>query len=157
MKTLPDRVEDVVIAWSGLTGFPTSTGLSVLWANSAHSTTIPFQPQAVMTLITRLQSEFQNQGPDLRDLSEFKPGSFAPPGTIDTVDDLVSAILFAPQATPHAVIAGFALDAAKQEFVNAIADEVAKRLKQSEAGPTTLSGAKAKKQNGGANPKDSDK
>lgn len=128
MKPLPDRVEDVVIAWCGITGFPTSIGLSVLWSNSVDASTVPF-PQAIMKLIPRVQSEF-HAGQDARDLSGLNPGRFAPAGTIDTVDDLVSFVLFAPKATPHALILGFAHDDARQEFVNAIADEVVKRLQQ---------------------------
>lgn len=145
MKTLPDRVEDVVSAWCGLTGFPTSTGLSILWGNGGQAATVPFQPQAVMNLITLLESEFQNSGPDGRDLRGFKPSLFAPAGAIDTVDDLVSAVLFAPHFAAHGLLAGFAHDQARSEFVNAIADEVAKRLKPSPAKKPAVKRTSAKK------------
>lgn len=125
MKTLPDRVEDVVVAWSGIQTFLTKTPLSVLWGKSAQGATVPF-PQAASILIEMLQTEFRPPAPDARDLSDLNPQSF---GKTDTVDDLVDKVLWAPRPTEaHAFIMGFAHPKAQTDFVNAIADEVVKRL-----------------------------
>lgn len=55
-------------------------------------------------LISKLQEEFRSPKPDVRDLSAWNPDSFAPGGSIDTVDALCGAVMFAPvPAAVHAV------------------------------------------------------
>ena|ERR1700676_2903552 len=127
--TIRDRVVATVKTWCGFGGFNTATSLAVLWGQSSQASSIPFKPQAVSDLISKLQNEFSPPKPDARDLSNWNPSSFAPGGSIDTVDDLVSAVMFAPVPAPvHAFIGGFAHDGAKSEVVNAIAAEVVRRL-----------------------------
>ncbi len=130
MKNLPDRVEDVVIAWSGITEpFSTQTPLATLWSKTGQAHTTPFQPQAVTKLISMLQDEFQHSKPDARDLSGVLPTDFKPPGAIDTVSSLVLAVMFAPTfAMSHALALGLAHPAGRAHFVNAVADEVVNRL-----------------------------
>src|ERR1035441_9874678 len=97
MKNLPDRVEDVVIAWSGITKpFSTQTPLARLWSKSGQAHTTPFQPQAVTKLKSMLQDQFQPSRPDARDLSGMLPTDFNPPGAIDTVSSLALTVMFAP-------------------------------------------------------------
>ena len=101
--TIRDRVVATVKNWCGFGGFNTGTSLAVLWGQSSQAASIPFKPQAVSDLISKLQTEFSPPNPDARDLSSWNPNSFAPGGTIDAVDDLVSAVMFAPvPATVHA-------------------------------------------------------
>src|SRR5579862_4666377 len=99
--TLGDRVLNIVEAWVGFSGFDTGESLAVLWVKSSHASSVPFKPQAVMDLSSRLQTEFRS-GPDSRDLTRLNANSYAPGGSIDTVDDLVNAVMLAP---PGAVAA----------------------------------------------------
>jgi hypothetical protein len=152
--TIRDRVVATVKNWCGFGGFSTGTSLAVLWGQSSQAASIPFKPQAVSDLISKLHTEFNPPKPDARDLSSWNPDSFAPGGTIDTVDDLVSAVMFAPVPAPvRAFIGGFAHDGAKSEMVNAIADEVVRRLRPPKAGlkdrPEKRGGGKPRRKAGG--------
>jgi hypothetical protein len=102
--TIRDRVVNTVAAWDGFSGFDTGESLSVLWSKSADGSTIPFKPQAVMILSGKLQTEFRS-GQDARDLSRLNANSYAPGGSIDTVDDLVNAVMLAPPAVAVAAMA----------------------------------------------------
>ena len=102
--TLRDRVVDTVAAWAGFSGFDTGESLSVLWSKSTQGSTIPFKPQAVTILSANLQTEFRS-GADARDLSRLNANSYAPGGSIDTVDDLVNAVMLAAPAVAVAAMA----------------------------------------------------
>ena len=104
--TIRDRVVATVKTWCGFGGFDTSISLAVLWGQSSQADSIPFKPQAVSDLISKLQCEFRPPKPDPRDLSAWNPNSFAPGGTIDTVDALCSAVaLLHVKPAVHAVAA----------------------------------------------------
>ena len=130
MKNLPDRVEDVVIAWSTITEpFSTQSSLETLWNKSGQAQTTPFQTEGVSKLISMLQAEFQSSQPDARDLSGMLPTDFKPKGAIDTVSSLILAVMFAPTfALSHALALGLAHAAGRAQFVTAVADEVVNRL-----------------------------
>ncbi|MGO9259411.1 MAG: hypothetical protein ACLQU1_24315 [Bryobacteraceae bacterium] len=59
---------------------------------SPHSA-IPFQPDGVEDLLEKLRSEFKTPGEVRKDTSGLTPHSFKPDGDIDTVDDLVRAVV----------------------------------------------------------------
>jgi hypothetical protein len=81
-----DRVTDVVLAWAGLAELPDdSDQLKVLWTDA-----VAFQPDAVDQLILALKNEFTN--PPSIDV-ELTPPDFNPPGKINTVADLATAVL----------------------------------------------------------------
>ena len=127
--SIRSRVSNVVKAWSQTTGFASSDSLSTIWGRGPQASSIPFPTPALLTLITLLQHEFAGTGDDSRDLSGLGPGRFAPSGTINSVDDLVSAVDFSPTGV---VQENFLLSAHPQShihLVNAVADEVERRLR----------------------------
>ncbi len=121
------RVENQVQIWSQVT-FKSSEALSTIWNRGPQASSIKFPQPAVLTLIPLLQHEFAT-GEDSRDLSQFDPNRFKPPGSIDTVDDLVNAVAFSSHG-PASVLALTAHAQPHVALVQAIADEVEKRLKR---------------------------
>ena len=94
MPTIEDRVSGTVAIWAGiLEDFALEIPLSVLWLTGPLGKTLPFHPQAVSALISRLQNEFSPARPDPRDLGFLIPSTFAPAGGIDTVADLVHQVM----------------------------------------------------------------
>jgi len=125
-ESLSDRVEDTVYAWAG-TPDPVDLGtaLKVLWGDQAD--TVPYPDPATFQLINLLTQEFLS-GPDARILKGLKPSLFADKAAIQTINDLITWVQNAPQPQNHALIAGFSDAKTQKAFVNAIADEVVKRM-----------------------------
>jgi hypothetical protein len=94
--TIRERVIDTVVDWSGVDDFLTTDPLANIWARSSSSTAIPFKDQAVTDLIGKLRPAFRPPFVPSRNLSSLKPGDFAPPAGITTVDDLVAEVMAAP-------------------------------------------------------------
>ncbi len=143
-ETIPDRVEDVVLAWADLDSpVPTATALKVIWGDKAAS--VPFPDPATFQLINLLTQEFLS-GNDARILRGLKPSLFADGGTIVSIDDLSEFVNEAPQPVQqHALIAGFSNPRAQAQMVSAIANEVVKRIKPTHAPAKKKKQAPAKK------------
>lgn len=129
--SIQDRVTKVVTQWSQVTDFGTSESLQVIWGQGPLKDSISFPTPALLNLITMLQHEFQS-GKDARDLHGLSASRFKPAtnGTIDTVDQLSSVVLYSPEGTGGPAMMALPMTAdAHRFFVNSIADEVEKRLR----------------------------
>ena len=125
-ESLSDRVEDTVYAWAGTPNpVDLATALKVLWGAQADTT--PYPDPATRQLIYCLMQEFLS-GPDARILKGLKPSLFADKAAIQSISDLITWVQNAPHPQTHAYIAGFTNAKAQKAFVNAIADEVMKRM-----------------------------
>jgi hypothetical protein len=103
--TIGERVIDTVVDWSGIDDFLTTDPLANIWARSSSSTAIPFKDQAVTDLIGALRQAFRPPFVPSRNLSSLKPGDFAPPAGINTVDDLEAEVMAAPPGQSVAALA----------------------------------------------------
>lgn len=102
-----DRVNLVLAAWCGADpdNIDQTMSLADLWEStrdnpaSPHSA-IPFQPEGVEDLVVKLLSEFKKPGAVRKDTSGLTPNSFKPSGDVDSVDDLVRAVVACPSLPP---------------------------------------------------------
>jgi hypothetical protein len=101
--TIRQRVNDVLTDWCGEPSnqIDQTMSLDVLWTATRNNPARPhngvaFQPEGVMDLLTKLDSEFQKPGEVRKQISVFTVNSFKPNGTIDTVDNLVDGVVGAP-------------------------------------------------------------
>jgi hypothetical protein len=100
--SIRDRVILVLAAWCGTdpNSIDSSMTLQDLWASTKNSTTnphsaIPFA-DGLEELLRMLVAEFKKPGLVRKDTSGFTTASFKPKGDIDTVNDLVNAVVHRP-------------------------------------------------------------
>jgi len=107
MASIRNRVNLVLSAWCGAdpNTIDQSMSLSDLWAStgdnpdSPHSA-IPFLPEGVEDMLRKLAKEFRRPGTVRKDTSQLTTGSLKPNGDIETVDDLVRAVVHCPNLPP---------------------------------------------------------
>ncbi len=86
---IQDRVVSVVKLWAQLPSDPDDNEqLELIWDNSPSGKSVPF-PDATRRLVELLQDEFKN--PPTRTI-RVQSSDIAPPGRINTVDDLAKAV-----------------------------------------------------------------
>lgn len=100
-----DRVISVLEAWCGSAPADNTISLSDLWNDTRNNPNHPhdgiaFQPDGVNDLLDKLKTEFRKPGPVRLDTSVLKTTSFKPNGDIDTVNDLVDAVIACPNLPP---------------------------------------------------------
>ena len=95
VKSLEDRVIDVVLQWAEPVPFPPeeTSRLVDLWG--ARADTVPFPDPAVRTLIVSLKREFES-GRDARILTDLTPPVFEAGGVV-TVNDLIFRVDHSPK------------------------------------------------------------
>ena len=101
--SIRDRVNLVLAVWCGADpdSIDQAMSLTDLWESTRHSASsphsaIPFQPEGVEDLLVKLGKEFKKPGRVRKDTSGLTPASFKPNGDIDSVDNLVRAVLVCP-------------------------------------------------------------
>lgn len=105
--SIRDRVNLVLAGWCGADpdSIDQTMSLTDLWestannASSPHSA-IPFQPEGVEDLLVKLGKEFKKPGRVRKDTSGLTPGSFKPNGDLDSMNDLVRAVVVCPNLPP---------------------------------------------------------
>src|SRR3954462_5213395 len=95
IKSLEDRVIDVVLNWANPVQFPVqiTTRLVDMWGTRGD--TVPFPDPATRMLITSLQEEFKT-GVDARILTIMSPSQFGPGGVV-SLSDLVFRVDHSPK------------------------------------------------------------
>ena len=79
--------------------------LEDLWNSTRNNPAAPhdgiaFQPDGVQDLLTKLNKEFEGPGPSRKKTSVLTLGSFKPDGDVETVNDLISAVIGCPNLPP---------------------------------------------------------
>jgi len=105
--TIRERVNRVLEDWCGenANNIDQTMSLEVLWTTTRNNPNRPhngvaFQPEGVMDLLTKLTQEFKKPGNVRKKISVLTTASFKPNGTIDTIDNLVEAIVGSPNLPP---------------------------------------------------------
>ena len=95
--TILKRVNDVLANWCGMAPADQTTSLEVLWNSTADNPNrphsgVPFQPDGLRDLLSKLFVEFAKPSEILKETSRLTVEDFTPSGTIDSVDHLVAAV-----------------------------------------------------------------
>jgi hypothetical protein len=95
------RVNDVLADWCGVAPDDQTISLEVLWTSTRNNPDRPhngidFQPDGVNDLRDKLIDEFKKPGNERKRVSVLKAQHFKPTGDIDTVNDLVRAVVVSP-------------------------------------------------------------
>ena len=105
------RVNQILADWCGEAPADQTISLEVLWISTRNNPShphngIPFQPVAVQDLLVRLDSEFRKPGIERKRTSVLKETDFKPNGSIDSVNDLVQAVVNCPNlpSTPTGIM-----------------------------------------------------
>jgi hypothetical protein len=98
-------VNEVLADWCGVAPDDQTMSLEVLWTSTRNNPARPhngidFQPDGVQDLLSKLIKEFKKPGKERKRVSVLKTNSFKPNGDIDTVNDLVSAVVDSPNLKP---------------------------------------------------------
>jgi hypothetical protein len=99
------RVNEVLGDWCGVTPDDQTIALEVLWTSTRNNPDRPhngidFQPDGVQDLRDMLVEEFKKPGTERKRVSVLKAGHFKPNGDIETVNDLVRAVVVCPNLKP---------------------------------------------------------
>jgi hypothetical protein len=99
------RVNDVLADWCGETPDDQTMSLEVLWTSTRNNPERPhdgidFQPDGVQDLLTKLVKEFKKPGNERKKVSVLTTDSFKPTGDVDSVNDLVQAVVDCPNLPP---------------------------------------------------------
>jgi hypothetical protein len=99
------RVNDVLIDWCGMKPDDQTMGLELLWTTTRNNPDRPhngidFQPDGVQDLRDMLIDEFKKPGTVRKRVSVLKANHFKPNGDIETVNDLVLAVVVSPNLKP---------------------------------------------------------
>jgi hypothetical protein len=99
------RVNEVLADWCGVSPDDQTIGLETLWISTRNNPDRPhngidFQPDGVQDLRDKLIVEFKKPGNERKRVSVLKANSFKPNGDIETVNDLVRAVLLCPNLQP---------------------------------------------------------
>jgi hypothetical protein len=100
-----ERVNRVVSDWCGIAPANQGISLDVLWSETRNNPARPhsgieFQQAAVDNLLSKLQDEFRRPGIERKDISVLTHSSFKPGGAIDSVNNLVDAVVGCPNLPP---------------------------------------------------------
>ena len=106
--TTRQRVNDVLADWCGLAPIEQGTSLETLWESTADNTDrphngVPFQPDGVGKLLSKLIEEFTKPNEILKETSAIAANNFRPSGNIKSVDDLVTVVKSAQMTTRRRV------------------------------------------------------
>jgi len=103
--TIRERVNNVLADWCGVAPEDQTISLEFLWISTRDNPQRPhsrtdFQPDGVQDLLVKLKTEFEKPGTVRKNTSRLTPGSFKPNGDIDSVNDLVRAVVDCPNLPP---------------------------------------------------------
>ena len=105
--SIRQRVNIVLCDWCGErpNRIDQTMSLDVLWTATRNNPDRPhngvaFQPDGVVVLLAKLDSEFKKPGSVRKKISELTTNSFKPNGTIDSVDNLVDGVIGCPNLPP---------------------------------------------------------
>ena len=95
------RVNEVLDDWCGIAPFDQTMTLESLWVSTRNNPQRPhngidYQPDGLQDLLAKLVTEFKKPGKERKKVSVLKTNHFKPNGEIDTVNDLVSAVVDCP-------------------------------------------------------------
>jgi hypothetical protein len=95
------RVNAVIGDWCGGLQPDQTTALSDQWTETRNSAARPhdgidYQPDGVNLLLEKLRAEFSKPGDERKDTSVLEASDFKPNGNIDTIDNLVDAVVACP-------------------------------------------------------------
>ena len=95
--TIRKRVNNVLADWCGMAAADQTTSLEVLWNSTADNPnrphrSVPFQPDGVRELLSKLLVEFTKPNKILKETSRLTAKDFKSSGTMVSVDQLVAAV-----------------------------------------------------------------